>query len=61
MGEPDEEALHRLTIIRVMGLAFAGPGRCPDCQQRAEVFARRRGTSGQALPESCLACWKARR
>ena len=57
MSEPPEEALRRQTCIRMMGLNFAGMGRCAGCQQRAAIFSKRRATPGEGK-ERCLACWR---
>lgn len=60
MSEPLEEALRRQTLIRVMSQISAGMGRCAGCHQRAEVFSKRRATSGEAK-ERCLDCWRTER
>lgn len=60
MSERAEEALRRQTLIRVMGLIFAGKGRCAGCQQRAEIFSKRRAPPGSGK-ERCLDCWRAER
>lgn len=60
VGENTEEALRRQTVIRVMGLTFAGMGRCARCHQRADIFSKRRTTPGQGK-ERCLDCWRAER
>jgi hypothetical protein len=60
MSEATDTPLRRQTVLRMLGLAAVGTGRCPECQQRAEIFTRRRGTPGQAK-ERCLDCWKAER
>ena len=57
MSERSEEALRRQTLIRVKGLIFAGIGRCAGCQQRTEVFSKRRAPPGEAK-ERCLDCWR---
>ncbi len=60
MNQTDEEVLRRQIFIRVMCLAFTGTGYCPGCQQRADVFSKRRGTPGQTK-DRCLDCWKMER
>lgn len=60
MSERSDEALRRQTLIRVMGLIFAGMGRCARCQQQAEIFSKRRTTPGEAK-EHCLNCWRIER
>ena len=60
MSEHAEEALRRQTFIQVMSLISAGMGRCAGCEQRAEVYSKRRATPGQGK-ERCLDCWKCER
>jgi len=60
MSTPADEALRRQTVIRVLHLATVGTGRCPDCQQHAEIFSRRRATPSSAK-ERCLDCWRSER
>lgn len=60
MSENSEAALRRQTLIRVKYLISAGMGRCAGCQQRAEVFSKRRTTPGPGK-ERCLDCWRAER
>ena len=60
MSESSDEALRRQTLIRMMGLIFAGMGRCAGCQQRTEIFSMRRTTPGVGK-ERCLDCWRAAR
>ena len=60
MSEHYEEALRRHTVIRALGLAAVGTGRCPLCHQHTEVFARRSASPGPTK-ECCLDCWKAQR
>lgn len=60
MSGSSDEALRRQTFIRAMGLIFGGMGRCPGCQQRAEVYSKRRTTPGQGK-ERCLDCWRTER
>ena len=38
MGVPDEEALHRLTVIRMLSLAPTGIRHCRSCGQETECF-----------------------
>ena len=60
MSERAEEALRRQMFIRAMGLLSTGTGRCAGCEQRAEIFSKRRATPGQGK-ERCLDCWRAER
>ena len=60
MGEAAETAFHRRALIRLLGLAPIGIGRCPDCRQVAEIFSHRRATPG-ASKERCLECWRSTR
>jgi hypothetical protein len=60
VSQNTEEALRRQTLLRVLGLAVVGTGRCPLCHQQAEVFARRSALPGPTK-ECCLDCWKAQR
>jgi hypothetical protein len=60
MNQTDEEALRRQTLIRVMGLTFAGYGICPGCLHKKAVFSRRQTIPGIGK-ERCLDCWKAER
>ena len=55
-----EEMLRRQVFPRTLNLAAVGIGRCPTCQQCAELFSRRRATPGEAK-ERCLDCWKVER
>jgi hypothetical protein len=56
MNHFPEPVQRRQTLIRSLGLVAIGIGRCPTCQQRTEVFARRSATSGPTR-ECCLDCW----
>ena len=60
MSKNPDEALRRQTLIRVMSLLSAGMGHCAGCQQRAEIFSKRRATPGEGK-ERCLDCWRAER
>jgi hypothetical protein len=60
MSENLEEAVRRQAFLRLMNLAPAGYGICPDCMQKKAVFARRRATPGPGK-ERCLDCWRAER
>jgi hypothetical protein len=60
MGEPEEEALRRLTLIRLLNLTPTGTRHCRSCGQEAECFAKRTSPSGDTRPR-CLDCWKAER
>ncbi len=59
MGEAADATLRRQALMRLLGLAFIGTGRCPHCRQNAEMFSRRRATPG-AAKECCLECWRAK-
>jgi len=56
MNRFPEPVQRRQTLIRRLGLVAIGIGRCPICQQRTEVFARRSATPGPTR-ECCLVCW----
>ena len=60
MSETDEEALRRYTLIRLLGLVYAGTRHCRGCGQETECFAKRKAPSGDTRPR-CLDCWKAER
>jgi len=60
MGEPDEEALHRLTVIRMLSLAPTGIRHCRSCGQETACFIKHKTPSGDTKPR-CLDCWKMER
>lgn len=60
MSETDEEALRRVTLIRMLNLTPAGTRHCRSCGQEAECFVKRKTPSGDFKPR-CLDCWKAER
>lgn len=60
MSNQSADELRRQTCIRVMRLVFEGFGQCPGCQQRAELFSKRRATPGPGK-ERCLDCWRTER
>ena len=60
MCEPDEEALRRYTLIRLLSLVPAGTRHCRSCGQEIAVYVKRKAPSGDTKPR-CLDCWKAER
>jgi len=60
MSEPDEKALRRLTVIRMLNLAPTGIRHCRGYRLETECFIKPKTPSGDIKPR-CLDCWKAER
>ena len=60
MSQNAEEALRHHLLIRTLKLTVVGTGRCPGCQQQAEIFSWQRAIPGVGK-ERCLDCWKTER